>query len=293
VAQSYQAREAEIVSLLGRPLYSGPPGADRAKLEADLAAAQAQLAADMDDPGKLIWVGRRLGYLWRMNEAVAVFDQAIRAHPRYAPLYRHRGHRYVSMRRFDDAVADLERAAELIRGQPDEIEPDGAPNEKNIPLTTTQFNIWYHLGVARFLQGDDERAVSAFENANRVNRGIKDNVVATADWTYLALRRLGRDAQARALLDSIDPEWEMIENSAYHRRLLMYKGVITPDELLDLESASTLDLATLGFGLGAWHEIEGRKDDAQAVFRRVVAGPYWPAFGYIAAEVELVRMKKP
>ena len=78
----------------------------------------------------------------------------------------------------------------------------------------------------------------------------------------------------------------IIENHAYHRRLLMYKGEITPDQLLDVETASDLDLATLGYGLGNWHLYNGDREKADAIFRRVTSSPYWPAFGFIAAEAE-------
>ena len=83
--------------------------ADRTKLEADLATARRALAADPDDPDNIIWVGRRLGYLWRMSEAIAVYSEGIELHPDCARLYRHRGHRYISVRRFDDAIVDLEQ----------------------------------------------------------------------------------------------------------------------------------------------------------------------------------------
>ena len=64
-------------------------------------------------------------------------------------MYRHRGHRYVSIREFDRAIADLEYAATLIEGTEDEIEPDGMPNAMNIPVSSLHSNIWYHLGLAR------------------------------------------------------------------------------------------------------------------------------------------------
>jgi hypothetical protein len=69
----------------------------------------------------------------------------------------------------------------------------------------------------------------------------------------------------------------------------MYKGHVAPEELLDVETANELDLATLGYGLGNWYLYNGDIKRAEAVFRRVTSGPYWPAFGFIAAEVELAR----
>ena len=281
---------ATIISLLGKPLTTEPAASSRKKLQDDLLAARVARDEDVDDPSKIVWVGRRLGYLWRINDAIEVYALGIAEFPDYAPLYRHRGHRLISARRFREAIVDLERAATLIAGKADEIEQDGAPNERGIPLTTTAFNVWYHLGLARYLTRDFEGAFAAFRKARKSGRGFDDNLVATMDWMYMSLRQLGRRQEAAALLESINPDMKMIENTAYHRRTLMYKGLLTPDELLDLDSASDLDLATLGYGLGNWYLYNGHTDRAVEVFRRLIAGPYWPAFGYIAAEAELAAL---
>ncbi len=282
----------EVVSLLGRPLFASPPGGDRAALEENLAKARAELAADPNNPAKIVWVGRRLGYLWRIHEAIEVFSKGIKAHPMHVPLYRHRGHRYITLRQFDKAASDLELAATLIEGTPDEVEEDGQPNAKNIPLTSTAFNVWYHLALARYLQGDFEAALRGWRETMKHCRGYDDNVVAVTDWMYMTLRRLGRDAEAMALLEIIRSDMVMIENRAYHRRLLMYKGLLPYEDLLKTGSATELDVATYGYGVGNWHLYNGDRAKAAEVFERVIAGPYWPAFGYIAAEVELARVRK-
>ena len=103
---------------LARPTFSAE---QRAKLEADLAAAQADFDKNPRDPERAIWLGRRLGYLGRYRDAIATYTTALALHPDNATLYRHRGHRHISLRRFDDAVADFEKAASLIKGVPDEI----------------------------------------------------------------------------------------------------------------------------------------------------------------------------
>ena len=268
-----------------------PAGPDSAQKEADLAAARADLARSPNDPEKIIWVGRRLGYLWRMREAIAVYTDGVRAHPERAALYRHRGHRYISTRQFTAAIADLERAAQLLRGRPEEIEPDGVPNARNIPLTTTAFNVWYHLGLARFLTGDYEGAVTAYGETMAHARGHADNLVAASDWMYMALCRLGRRQEAARLLDPITTDMEIIENSAYHRRLLLYKGELLPGQILDPGVASSLEVATLGFGLGNWYLDRGDSERARELFRQVVATGQWPSFGFIAAETELARTR--
>lgn len=277
-------------SLLGRPLVGSPPG-DLQRMEQALADARVQWNLNPGDPDRLIWVGRRLAYLWRFEEAIALYSDGIREHPDYAPLYRHRGHRYITLRRFDDAIRDLRRAADLVRGQADVIEADGMPNAQNVPLTTLKFNIWYHLGVACYLKGDFDAALHAFRETVRYTRHMDDNTVAVADWMYLTLMRLDRKREAAMQLEHITGDMRIIENTAYHRRLMMYKGAMSPDDLL-LPTSDEVAVATLGYGVGMFHLLHGDSRRAQGAFERVVSGDSWPAFGFIAAEAELARMRK-
>jgi tetratricopeptide (TPR) repeat protein len=133
---------AEAISLLGTPLLVAPLRDDqRATLEDELTAARTALEDAPTDRAALIWVGRRTAYLGRYRDAIAVFTDGITRFPGDARFYRHRGHRYITVREFDRAIADLERAATLTAGTPDEVEPDGRPNARNIPTTTLQSNI--------------------------------------------------------------------------------------------------------------------------------------------------------
>ena len=133
-----------------------PPVSAEAKrdMEAKLKEARVRYEANPHDPEAIIWLGRRLGYLGRFREAVQVFSDGVYEFPADPRFYRHRGHRYITLRRFDLAIQDLEKAAELIKGKADEVEPDGQPNARNIPTSTLQFNIWYHLGLAHYLKGN-------------------------------------------------------------------------------------------------------------------------------------------
>ena len=283
----------EALSMLGAPLMRPTLSETRRQeLGEKLASARAAYEAD---PGELsrIWLGRRLAYLSRYNDAIAVFTEGLEQAPRSYRLLRHRGHRYITLRRFEDAIADLTRAAELSAEVEDEIEPDGIPNRINRPLSSTKFNIWYHLGLAHYLQGEYESALAAYRECMKVSTN-PDLLVATTDWTYMTLRRLGRHPEAAALLEPISAQLEIIENAAYHRRLLMYKGEINPQELLDLrvedDSDLALNLATQGYGVGNWYLVQGDPETARAIFQRIVEGTSWAAFGYIAAEADLSRM---
>jgi tetratricopeptide (TPR) repeat protein len=287
------AQGPEVTSLIGVPLYRPLlPDDRRAELQANLDAAAAEYRADPDDEDAIIWYGRRLAYLSRYNDAIAVFSRGLDRHADSYKLLRHRGHRYITTRQLDAAVTDLQQAADLAAGATVEIEPDGAPNALDIPLSNVHFNIWYHLGLAHYLRGDFAAARDAYVTCMQYSEN-DDLLVATSDWLYMTYRRLGEDAEAAALLEPINADMEIIENDSYLRRLLMYKGEVEPEELLDLRAEAdpdiALNIATQGYGVGNWYLVNGDEQAARDVFERIVEGTSWAAFGYIAAEAELAR----
>ncbi len=283
------AQQPEATSLSGKPLHriSLP---DQQKLEANLAQAEKDLAANPKSADAIIWVGRRLGYLWRYREAIETFSRGVAMHPDDPRMYRHRGHRYITVRDFDGAIKDFEKAVSLIKGKPDEIEPDGQPNAAGKPRSTLHFNIWYHRGLAYYLKGDYTRALDAYLECMKVSNN-DDAVAATSDWTWMTLMRLNRKADAAKVLERITPKMDILENGSYHRRLLMYKGLEKPEALLDPTNADGLTIATQGYGVGNWYFVTGNTGRARETFEKVVASPNWSAFGYIAAEADLQRMK--
>jgi tetratricopeptide (TPR) repeat protein len=275
---------------VGLVLGAGAPLTAQQNLEENLRRAEAVYARDTTNADAIIWLGRRHAYLGQYREAIEAFTKGIALHPRDARFYRHRGHRYITLRRFKEAIADLAKAAELVRGQPDEIEPDGAPNAHNIPISTLQSNIWYHLALAHYLEHDFEQALRGWEQAMRVSAN-DDMKVATADWLYMTLRRLGRAQDAAQVLVPITRDMRILENHAYHKRLLMYKGELRPEELLSEQTEDAVQLATFGYGVANWYFYNGEREKAYTLFRRIVAGKNPAAFGHIAAEVELAKSK--
>jgi tetratricopeptide (TPR) repeat protein len=274
-------------------VYRAPPLSPEARREAEakLAAARAAYEKDRDDAGALIWLGRRTAYLGRFDEAIKLYTEGIGKHPRDARLYRHRGHRLITTRRFNEAVKDLEKAARLIKGRADEVEPDGLPNARNVPTSTLNSNVWYHLGLARYLLGDFRRALEAYRECEKFSEN-PDMLVATSHWLYMTLRRLKREEEARRVLERITPRMDVIENGDYHRLLLMYKGETTPERLLADASKekSGVAYATVAYGVGNWHVYNGRPEKSLRLFLELMQLPQRTSFGYIAAEAELERM---
>jgi tetratricopeptide (TPR) repeat protein len=288
VAASAQ-EEPEATSLEGKPFYRALliTAEERPKLEENLKKAEADYARDPKNPDHIIWLGRRLGYLHRYHDAIDVFTKGIELYPQDPRFYRFRGHRYITLRDFDKAVQDLTKAAELIQGNADEEEPSGAEGRPS----TLQFNVWYHLGLAHYLKGDFAKAIEAYLECMKVSADDEAKV-ATSDWLYMAYRRNGIAAEAAKLLEPIREGMPVEENTAYYQRLLMYKGLVKPESVLNPEKAEPLQVATQGYGVANWHLYNGELDRAREVLEKVVAVGYWPAFGHIAAEVDLQRLSK-
>jgi tetratricopeptide (TPR) repeat protein len=279
----------EATSLLGEPLYALKLDAEtQAKRDDELTRALTRYEQGPLDEENAIWLGRRLAYLGRYHDAITVYSGGLALHPGSYKLLRHRGHRFITIRRLEAAIADLERAAALMKGVTDEVEPDGLPNRLNIPTSTSHTNIYYHLGLARYLRGEFDEARLAYRRCLELVTN-NDMRCATSYWLYLTLRRLGRDQRAVAVLGPITPDMEIIENHAYHRLLLLFKEELAPEDLIDMAAADSIDDATLGYGLGAWHLVNGRREEAFEVFGRIISGTTWPAFGFIAAEAEVRR----
>lgn len=258
----------------------------REKSENNLAVAKANYETDVKNADAIIWYGRRLAYLGRYDEAIEIFTKGILLHPYDARMFRHRGHRYLTTRCVDKAIADFIKATYLIKNQKDEVEPDGMPNAKNIPTSTLQSNIWYHLGLAYYLKKDFKKAEKAYKECLKVSKN-PDMYVATANWYYITLKELKKEKTASNLLATVHKNMELIENEGYLQILLLYKGGQNADALLDnlLKDSNTLNNATTGFGLGNYYKLSGKINKAKEIFNKIISGNQWGSFAFMAAEI--------
>lgn len=273
---------AQAVTLAGKPLYAAAAGP--AALE-QLAIARKNYDEDPDDADNIIWYGRRTAYTGDFRGAIEIFSEGIEKFPDDDRMYRHRGHRYISIREFDLAIADLKQAARLIEGKENEAEPDGQPNELNIPVSSRHGNIWYHLGLAYYLKQDWQNAFRAFQNGFDAGSN-DDNRVSTTHWLYMIKRRMGDEEGAAKLLDVITADMNIIENFSYHDLCLFYKGEMTPEELMG-DSEDTPSGASAAYGLANWYYYNGDDEKALQHLKALVSTNSWAAFGFIAAEVDL------
>jgi len=272
--------------------YPAPALTDSLKkvFESNLRSAERKYNNDNTNDENTIWYGRRLAYMGNYKEAIAIYTKGINLHPNNARFYRHRAHRYITLRCYDNAIADLKKAIDLIKDQIDEIEEDGIPNAKNFPTSTLHSNIYYHFGLAYYLKGDNRQALLAWEKCLDIADN-DDMKVATLNWLNIALRKMGRQKDADQHLKEVTGEMEIIENQDYYDVLLMYKSGDDSKLVQKAQNQQTVSNATLGYALGTYYQLKGDKGKAKELFEKVVAGNQWSSFGYIAAETELAKMK--
>ena len=287
---------ALVVSLLATslavplvtPLVAQQPAAAATTAPDALAAAKAAWERHPANVDSIIWYGRRVGYTGAFAEAVAIYSEGLRLHPNDARLLRHRGHRYISLRDFPSAIADLTRARDLVAGRADEVEPDGQPNARGIPTSTLHSNIRYHLALAHFVTGDLPIAAALWEEDAKLATNL-DQRVASTYWWVVTAAQMGRHDVVQAALAPVRANWEIIENGSYHRLLLFFRGDLTADAILT-ERATALELQTIGNGIAQWHLAMGRRGAAETMLRRVLASGPSASFGFIAAEQTAKRI---
>ena len=250
--------------------YRSPAGATY-RSQADtgpVARAQRALDANPRDVKNWIALGMAQAGARQMQEAVQTFTRALKTWPNDPILWRWRGHRNLSVRNFDQAMADLTRG---------------------YGMDSTVYGILYHLGVLRFVGGDFNAAADAFRRAQPLAPDAGE-LAGSTDWLWMSLMRAGRASEAEVMLarrpDSLPTP------AAYARRLKLYRGEITPDQVLTPNDTSDIDVATLAYGLGDWYMVHGDTTKAQAAFRKSVMSGGWPAFGFIASEEELRRLSR-
>lgn len=231
-----------------------------------VARAERALREDPRNVQRFIQLGVAQAGARQMREAVQTFTRALAVAPNDPMLYRWRGHRHLSVRELDAAMADLTRG---------------------YGLDSTNYGILYHLGVLRFVRGDFNAAADAFARAQR--RAPDGGELAGAtDWLWMSLQRAGRASEAVAML-ARRPDTLPVAN-AYAKRLRLYRGEIGPEALFAPADTGDVDIATLSYGLGNWYLVRGDTVRARAQFERSTSSGGWPAFGFIASEAELARL---
>lgn len=276
----------EAISLLGDTLYTTTASQE---LMIRYDEKKINFENDRENIDNIIWFGRFTAYIGRYNDAINIYSEAIQKFPNDARLYRHRGHRYITIREFDKAIADLTYATKLIEKTENSIEPDGMPNDRNIPVSTLHGNIYYHLGLAHYLNRDLGMALGAFKQCLETSNN-PDNVVSATHWIYMINKRLGREIAAANYIKPISKDMDIIENESYLKACLFYKGEISIDDLQQENLPETGSNTALRYAVANWFYYTGFAEKAEEHYTKIVEQGDWASFGYIAAENDLAKL---
>jgi tetratricopeptide (TPR) repeat protein len=266
----------ELTTLLGKAVFARPD-ADGA-----IAKADAALTADPRNVDLILAAARARDVALQFHAAIDVYTKGIAIAPQDVRLLRFRGHRYISIRRFDEAVADLQKA---------------------VSLAPSSFDATYHLALAHYLRGEFDAAARVYQSCLEaksdptplpqgwrsctVTRSTDNDRVAMSDWLYRALSRAGRRDQAKALLSGIGAGMKVGENEAYYTALRFYSGAVTEEQAMTPATKNENRLVTVGYGIATFYLTSGDTTRACGLLRKIAAEPNWNAFGVIAAEVDL------
>ncbi len=286
---SIDSTSAEAISFSGKPLFAA--SADSTTLyKTDSIISNIKSKSDLTEENYIL-IGQQLIASNRFKASIDAYTEGLEKFPDSFKLLRHRGHRYISIRQLENAFADLQRAEELIRDQQDVPEYDANGNSTG----TYQHWIWYHIGLCYFFNQAYIQAAPAFENCLAASRNNK-NIVGASDWLYHIYMRLGEKEKASALLEQIPADMDTDREHPYFRRVLLYKGNITPEELVDVNqdpAKTSVDDVTKMYGLANWYAYQGEKDKAMELYKKIVQSEGgWPGFAYAAAEKELANEGK-
>lgn len=266
VASSLAAQEPQ--GRVGTVQYRSAAGVEyRAQVDTGpVARARDALAAEPGNVERYIQLGVAQSGARQFREAIETFTRGLAAAPDHPMLLRWRGHRFLSVREFDRAMADLTRG---------------------FRLDSANYGILYHLGIVRFARGDFAAAADAFRRAQPLAPDAGELAGAT-DWLWMSLARAGRTAEARAML-ARRPD-SLPARNAYAQRLRLYRGEIGPEAVMTPGDTADVQGATLSYGIGTWYLVRADTTRAREWFERAIRSGGWPAFGFIAAEAELARL---
>lgn len=233
-----------------------------------------QLAQNPEDPELWFKLGQEY-FGTDFVKAVHCFSTALVYAPFNGEYYFNRGRKYVSLDLWDQGLADFIMS---IR-----IEPEHGMK-------------WHYAGVCCFYKDEYEQAVEYFTEAVRTYRRTGVELVwPSVDWIYMSWMRLGQPEKAIAALDLVQNDEPVdVTDYFYKKRVLLYKGVTSPqDYLKDLDRHNNLDALTELYALANYYYYQANQpDEAAKIIDEIVAMPdYHNAFGYKSALINKEERK--
>lgn len=221
-------------------------------------------------PEEWITLGRAYRRQNLFRESIDVFSRALALYPMHPLIYRHRAHSYLNCCCYREAVADF---------------------ELSIRLDPSNFDCWYHQGVGFFLLQDYAEALETLK-AGHDRCASNEDVVCLSYWHLFALLLTGKDREIGPLLAGIPQGLKLSSCQQFYRILLLFKGVLTMEELLKTKDDRNNTYLILQYGIAMYCFSRGMRDEGMKTLERLIAaegGNRWQGFAFQAAKMELRR----
>jgi tetratricopeptide (TPR) repeat protein len=245
-------------------------------LRSDPSEVREKLKSDLTNPELWYELGMAISDTKGPQAGIEAFSEGLKYCPFDASLYFGRGRKNIGLRRYWRCIADITVA---IRIQPE------------------FWNHWYYRGIAHHLNGSYENAIRDLRECFPLTN--PEEYYPMADWIFLSHLAMGDKAAAVKSLEII--ECSVIPPTmdfGYRRSVMLYKGLIKPENFLNedeirensLAKSGTipgrleLEMMSISFGLYAFYELHGETEKANNVIRSILRYPKSPAFAYIKAD---------
>ncbi|MCP5380803.1 MAG: hypothetical protein H6912_00405 [Kordiimonadaceae bacterium] len=229
------------------------------------------------------WRGRREGFLGHYAKAIEIFTEGLKLFPDSYALYRYRGYYLVRNYQFDEGIADLRKAEELIEKTNVSPEQDGIPGKSNFSPSTFKRNIYYYLAQSSMATSDYNTVIEYMDKAVAANelRDKDDFLVSTSFYKYMALRALNRDEDAEKLIKAVPQQLDIIANFDYFEAVKFLQGRYSREQFL--KSADSLGK----YAVGMVDHFNGNDKLAKDILSEVTNNNFK---GYWLAEAELLKL---
>lgn len=228
------------------------------------------------------WRGRREGFLGNYAKAIEIFTEGMTLFPDSYALYRYRGYHLVRNYQFEEGIADLRHAEELIENIDVAPTQDGIPGKSNFSPSTFKRNIYFYLAQSSMATGDYATVIEYMDKAAAANE-LKDGddfLVSTSFYKYMAMRKLGKHDEAEEMIKEIPRGLDIIANFEYDEAIRFLQGRYTRDRFVSRADS-------LGkYAIGMIDHFNGNDEAAIEIWKEVTAENHK---GYWLAEVELAK----
>lgn len=243
----------------------------RAKLlvKPDLKEAEKELSINPDNPELWYNYGMAVADNGDIPKSIEVFSEGISRHPFSEILYFGRGRKYMGITKYSHAISDF---------------------TMSVRLDPEVYSFWYYRAVANNLSGNYEKAIKDFESA--MDQTEQWERYGLIDWIFTSYIEMGDIDKAKTFVQSMPGDLDAPQmHYGYKRRVQLYKGLVAPEEFIDLEDIKSkcvdqkdrvaLEVVTLLFGLYIYYIYTDNQIKADETLLEILKNPYPGAFGYL------------